>query len=72
MRTEKEMIMKIFMMAVIALAILLGSILLAMPSEILAQLGVENAFEMRLIDLGIIIALSFSFIKFGQELDDNL
>lgn len=66
------MIMKIFMMAVIALAILLGSILLAVPSEILAQLGVENAFEMRLIDLGIIIALSFSFIKFGQELDDNL
>lgn len=64
--------MKIFMMAIIALAILLGSILLAMPSEILAQLGVENAFEMRLIDLGIIIALSFSFIKFGQELDDNL
>lgn len=64
--------MKIFMMAVIALGILLGSILLAMPSEILAQLGVENAFEMRLIDLGIIIALSFSFIKFGQELDDNL
>lgn len=64
--------MKIFMMAVIALAILLGSILLAVPSEILAQLGVENAFEMRLIDLGIIIALSFSFIKFGQELDDNL
>lgn len=72
MRTEKEMIMKIFMMAVIALGILLGSILLATPSEILAQLGVENAFEMRLIDLGIIIALSFSFIKFGQELDDNL
>lgn len=72
MRTEKEMIMKIFMMAVIALGILLGSILLAVPSEILAQLGVENAFEMRLIDLGIIIALSFSFIKFGQELDDNL
>lgn len=66
------MIMKIFMMAVIALGILLGSILLAVPSEILAQLGVENAFEMRLIDLGIIIALSFSFIKFGQELDDNL
>ena len=64
--------MKIFMMAVIALAILLGSILLAIPSEILAQLGIENAFEMRLIDLGIIIALSFSFIKFGQELDDNL
>lgn len=64
--------MKIFMMAVIALGILLGSILLAAPSEILAQLGVENAFEMRLIDLGIIIALSFSFIKFGQELDDNL
>lgn len=64
--------MKIFMMAVIALVILLGSILLAVPSEILAQLGVENAFEMRLIDLGIIIALSFSFIKFGQELDDNL
>lgn len=64
--------MKIFMMAVIALGILLGSILLAVPSEILAQLGVENAFEMRLIDLGIIIALSFSFIKFGQELDDNL
>lgn len=72
MRTEKEMIMKIFMMAVIALGILLGSILLAVPSEILAQLGVENAFEMRLIDLGIIIALSFSFIKFGQELDDSL
>jgi hypothetical protein len=64
--------MKIFMMAIIALAILLGSILLAIPSEILAQLGIENAFEMRLIDLGIIIALSFSFIKFGQELDDNL
>ena len=64
--------MKIFMMVIIALAILLGSILLAMPSEILAQLGIENAFEMRLIDLGIIIALSFSFIKFGQELDDNL
>ena len=64
--------MKIFMMAIIALVILLGSILLAIPSEILAQLGIENAFEMRLIDLGIIIALSFSFIKFGQELDDSL